>query len=124
MCVKTVSKADAGTKDTAVVSKADAGIKDNAILQDHARNVQQWKKQLITHEDRFHVHKLLGISVLCSYVWRLSLFVLDPESDMGFRTHPELTLPTLLLHFALNASALKFRIPKRRIKVRMTKREQ
>ena len=35
---------------------------------------------------------------------------------MGFRSHPEYTVPTLVLHFLLTASSFIFHIPKQRIK--------
>jgi len=37
-------------------------------------------------------------------------------SDMGFRTHPNCTVPTLLLHLALSASSFEFKIPIVRIR--------
>ena len=72
----------------------------------------EWKKNLITKEDPNHVHKTLGILALVSFVYRFSQF---GESDLGFATHPHLTIPTLLLHLALNASSFEFKIPKQRI---------
>jgi hypothetical protein len=74
-----------------------------------------WKNQLITKEDPLHVHKILGVLVLCSYIWRLPK-VLSYESDMGFRSHPEWTLPTFVLHACLNLTSFKFHIPSLRIK--------
>lgn len=68
--------------------------------------------KLFTKEDFLHIHKLLGVSVLMSFLWRFSLI---GSSDMGFATAPQLTMPTLLLHFALNVSAFHFTIPTRRI---------
>jgi hypothetical protein len=38
------------------------------------------------------------------------------DTDMGFATHPQFTIPTLILHLALNVSSFEFKIPHRRIK--------
>lgn len=72
-----------------------------------------WKKKLFTKEDSYHVHKTLGILVLCSYIWRLPKL---GREDMGFRSYPEWTLPTLFLHLCLNLSSFEFHIPALRIK--------
>lgn len=74
--------------------------------------LQDVRQKLITHEDPGHVHKILGVTVLASYIWRLSMI---GESDMGFATYPWLTLPTILLHLSLNLTSFIFKIPKRRI---------
>lgn len=71
-----------------------------------------WIEKLVTKEDPYLVHKTLGILVLFSFTWRLSQF---GESDMGFETHPEWTVPTLILHLLLNLSSFEFRIPHQRI---------
>ena len=71
-----------------------------------------YKKQLITHEDPGHIHKILGVAVLASFIWRFSMF---GERDMGFKTYPHLTLPTILLHCSLTATSFIFKIPKKRI---------
>lgn len=72
----------------------------------------QWKKQLVTKEDPSHVHKTLGILVLLSFFFRWSQF---GASDLGFAKYPHLTVPTIALHFLLNASSFIFKIPKKRI---------
>lgn len=74
--------------------------------------LSQWKQQLATKEDPAHFHKILGITVLASYAWR---FTMMAESDMGFATYPQLTLPTILLHWSLSMSSMLFNIPKKRI---------
>lgn len=76
-------------------------------------NFGQWKKQLITKDDPFHVHKTLGILCLCSFIWRFAHF---GSADMGFLSYPQYTMPTVLLHFSLTASAFFFKLPSRRIK--------
>lgn len=74
----------------------------------------EWKKQLITKEDPNHVHKTLGILVLCSYIFRLCH--IGKQADLGFPLYPAYTVPTLLLHLALNASSFEFKLPPKRIK--------
>jgi hypothetical protein len=73
----------------------------------------KWKEQLITKEDPGHVHKVLGICCLISFIWRLSQM---GPSDMGFRTYPSFTIPTFLLHWSLTISSFIFHIPAKRIK--------
>lgn len=58
------------------------------------------------------MHKTLGFLCLASYVFRIAHI---GASDMGFAKYPKWTIPTLLLHFGLNASSFVFRIPIRRI---------
>ena len=82
---------------------------DFAVVTD----LSEWKKQLITKEDPTFIHKALGIACLCSFVWRYANI---GSSDMGFLSHPEYTVPTLLLHFMLTASSFIFKIPQKRIK--------
>lgn len=71
-----------------------------------------WKQQLITKEDPMHIHKILGILCVISYIFRI--FQIGP-SDMGFATYPLLTMPTIILHLLLNITSLLFKIPSRRI---------
>ena len=75
--------------------------------------IETWKEKLITHEDAFHHHKILGVLVLIIFFVR---FCMVGEGDMGFASHPNWTYPTLMVHFLLNASSLQFKIPKSRIK--------
>jgi hypothetical protein len=76
------------------------------------KTLSTWKKKLVTQEDFLHVHKILGILVLISFLYRLTQLF----DDMGFPSHPALTLPTILVHLLLPISALQFRIPVRRIR--------
>lgn len=59
------------------------------------------------------MHKMLGITCLLSYIWRLSQI---GKSDMGFQTHTALTPSTIILHWSLTLSAFIFTIPAKRIK--------
>lgn len=83
-------------------------------MKESVSGLAEWREKLFTEEDRFFVHKILGMSCLISFVVRCS--IIGADSDMGFRSHPEWTLPTLLLHFLLNLSSFDFRIPAKRIK--------
>jgi hypothetical protein len=76
-------------------------------------SLKKWKEQLITKEDPAHFHKILGITCLISFIWRLSQ---TGDSDMGFQRYPSLTIPTFLLHWSLTLSSFIFHIPARRIK--------
>ena len=74
---------------------------------------RSWRSKLITQEDPGHVHKCVGLLCLCSFAFRLSQM---GDTDMAFRTHPELTVPTVLLHLLLNVSSFAFALPQQRIK--------
>jgi hypothetical protein len=52
---------------------------------------------------------------LASFLWRFGQ--IRNTTDMGFASHPNLTLrlPTLLLHLMLNLLSIDFRIPRKRI---------
>ena len=73
-----------------------------------------WKEKLITREDAYHHHKILGILALLSMALRFGM--VGQQTDMGFASHPEWTWPTLALHFALTVSSFQFKIPPKRIK--------
>jgi hypothetical protein len=88
----------------------------------------EWKDRLITAEDAFHIHKTLGLLVVLSTIFRLVLLLQgtvtswraggsddDDDGDMGFRSHPQWTIPTVLVHLLLNLSAFRFALPVRRI---------
>ncbi|CAB9529655.1 expressed unknown protein [Seminavis robusta] len=75
--------------------------------------LSRWKEQLFTKDDPLHLHKTLGFACLLSYAFRFARA--GAEQDMGFATHPEWTIPTILLHLSLNLSSLEFKIPTQRI---------
>lgn len=77
-------------------------------------DLQTWKEKLITHEDYLHHHKIIGILVLLMFMIRFSL--IGPTHDMGFKTYPQFTIPSILLHFLLNVSSFQFKIPQKRIR--------
>ena len=65
-------------------------------------------KRLVTKEDNFHIHKILGVLVLCSYMYRYAFSSPIIEYDLSGWL-------TMCLHFALSLSGLQFRVPKKRI---------
>jgi cytochrome b561 len=86
----------------------------------------EWKDRLITAEDAFHIHKTLGLLVVLSTIFRLVLLLqgtvsswragsAGDDGDMGFRSHPQYTVPTVLVHLSLNLTAFRFALPVRRI---------
>lgn len=75
-------------------------------------NVQNTYK-LFTSEDRYNVHKLLGITCLCHFLVRFAFLVC--YRDMMF-TWSMTDIVLLLYHFFLSISSLIFRIPNNRIK--------
>jgi hypothetical protein len=77
-----------------------------------AKKLAYAKKQLITKEDPYHMHKIIAMMCLVSFAFR---FYNVGEYDMGFDLYPHLTIPTMLLHYSLNLSSFLFHIPKKRI---------
>ncbi len=67
---------------------------------------------LVTHEDPFHIHKMLGVASLVHFVYRFSQI---GPSDMGFGDGPE-TAALLGMHALLSVSSLVFHIPRKRIR--------
>ena len=68
------------------------------------------KKKLITPEDPFHIHKILGIFCLGNFVYRWGCFLL--YRDMFLTTN--FGLISLCAHGILSASSLIFHIPQKR----------
>ena len=66
-----------------------------------------WHK-LVTKADRGHVHKVLGIACLGSFLLHYGVY----WPRLG-ALHA--SLPVILLHFALSASAIQFDVPAKRI---------
>jgi hypothetical protein len=85
---------------------------DSSYISNAWSTLSEWKKKLVTDEDFLHLHKILGVLVLASFLYRLTQIF----DDMAFPSHPELTLPTIFVHWVLPITALQFRIPTRRIR--------
>lgn len=64
--------------------------------------------KLFTHEDRFNVHKGLGLLCLANYVYRMFL-------AFSGRAVGHLPLPWVLAHSALSLSGLFFHVPSNRV---------
>lgn len=84
------------------------------VVEEPEVKIETWREKLITHEDAYHHHKILGVVVVLSSFARFCLA--GVEGDFGFRSYPNFTFPSLLIHFLLNASSFQFKIPPRRIK--------
>eukprot|EP01041_Mallomonas_annulata_P004732 gene4732-9400_t len=69
--------------------------------------------KLVTKEDFFHLHKLIGIASMIHYIYRFYL-VLTTRS-MNF-DNSLWTLGAILLHSTLSVSSLIFKIPEKRIR--------
>ena len=73
--------------------------------------------KLVTMEDRFHLHKLLGVVSLTHYIFRFASIILT--GTMGFEYH---STPKILFFFAVHAllswSSLIFHLPPRKNRVK------
>ena len=64
--------------------------------------------KLVTSEDKFHVHKTLGILALASFVWHYAVqWPAYGSLNAGWAA--------ICLHVALSCSAIQFRVPQNRI---------
>lgn len=73
-------------------------------------DLQFAKRKLVTAEDPFHIHKMLGIFCLGNFAYRWGCFVL--YRDMFLTTN--VGLISLCAHGLLSASSLIFHIPRKR----------
>jgi len=80
-----------------------------------AKNGLWWRRLLSSPEERasFHVHKVLGITALLSFVYRYANMSGGRDGNFGPYTG---TLFFIGHHFLLNASSFIFDIPARRMK--------
>lgn len=65
-----------------------------------------FKNKLITHEDKFHIHKILGISSLIHFIYRYLHFII--KGNMGFNSDHNAYI--VIIHLFLGLSALIFRL--------------
>lgn len=63
--------------------------------------------KLVTYEDRFHIHKSLGILCLINFTYRYCRFII--KQDMNFRNDYDIFL-TISIHLLLGITSLIFRI--------------
>ena len=66
-------------------------------------------RKLVTRHDRFHVHKILGIACLASFVYHYGM-------QWPATGALNATWPAIALHLALSLSGLQFQVPAKRIK--------
>ncbi|CAJ1356212.1 unnamed protein product [Effrenium voratum] len=81
----------------------------------HAVNLKgsSWAGKLFTREDRFQIHKVLGVYVLLHYLYRhIRVFAGNPTG--GF-TGSWLSLLMVIPHAMLSLSSLIFHIPRERV---------
>jgi len=79
-------------------------------------NVHQTHR-LVTHEDGryLHAHKLLGVSVLGHFAYRLWYWwTHGPDVGLGLDDGSWATLALLMMHLSLHASSFQFALPARR----------
>jgi hypothetical protein len=69
------------------------------------------KKKLITKEDPFHIHQILGLAALFSFTYRYSTSL----DNMGFHNNIWVDIATIVLHLLLSLSSLIFHVLKKRI---------
>jgi len=73
--------------------------------------------KLVTHEDRFNIHKLLGVAVLTHFIFRLVSLVV--RGTMGFEYESQTRLICWFgLHLLLSWSSFIFHLPARRNQVK------
>ena len=65
-------------------------------------------KKLNTHEDSFYIHKILGLTALCNYIYRF--LILITQYDMKLNNYLSMTL--LVIHLLLSLSSLLFKLSK------------
>ena len=69
--------------------------------------------KLVTHEDKDHIHKTLGICSLLSFIYRYG-YVYPKTGSLGF-TGTYMDWVTFLIHTLLAFSSILFRVPSKRI---------
>jgi len=79
-------------------------------------NFQQLPK-LVTAEDRFHIHKTLGILTTIHFIYRAYTAAVSPTHQMGFQPGDPWMLAGLLCHVALSGTSLIFHIPTNRVRL-------
>jgi hypothetical protein len=70
-------------------------------------------RRLFTHQDKFNVHKTLGILSIASFFYRYG-FVYIKDGNLGMDGKPEDWL-TMMIHISSALTGLMFHVPKKRI---------
>jgi len=76
--------------------------------------VARWRK-LVTSEDPFYVHKILGFFVLVHFMFRYVLILVGGDRYGGFSAASTLDLPLVCVHGALSLTSLLFHVPRERV---------
>ncbi len=72
--------------------------------------------KLFTGEDKFNVHKTLGLICLANFVYRYSYWLL--YGTLGYETITVMNTLTMSAHMALSSTSLFFHVLSRRLKMR------
>jgi hypothetical protein len=73
-------------------------------------------QKLFTGEDKFNVHKTLGLICLANFVYRYSYWFL--YGTLGYETNTFMNTFTISAHMALSSTSLFFHVLSRRLKTR------
>lgn len=71
------------------------------------------RKKLITPEDKNHIHKILGLAALTSFLYRY-LFVWPSTGELGFREPSTFNFASMAIHWLLSFSSIIFHVLARR----------
>jgi len=83
-------------------------------LVEQVKKRARWKK-LFTFEDRFNIHKTLGVYVLLHYAYRYTLALRCSDSTGGLAGGAVIPLLMVWTHAILSLSSLIFQVPKERV---------
>lgn len=97
-------------------TKADTRWKQAQLKQ----LLRRWKMKLFTHEDRYGIHKVLGVFCLGNYIYRFALMLFgDPTAGMGSHSTSLWPVLSLVPHALLSLSSLLFAtVPRERVVAR------
>lgn len=76
-------------------------------------NSINWRNKLFTKEDKYNIHKFLGIYCLLHFFYRYTLCLTD--DIYGGINKSYISIISILIHGLLSLSSLKFYVPKERI---------
>lgn len=95
-----------------------AGVLDSTWLRrDYLYTSNLYKLSTKEGASHFHVHRVLGMSALASYLYRIYLrFATGFDDPFDHRPGSWAVLGTVVLHLALSGTSLLFHIPARRNK--------
>ena len=103
---------------TVTSGSEDAHAKENSSWSQRTMTLlRRWKTKLFTHEDRYGVHKALGLFCLGNYVYRFALMLFgDPTAGMGSNNTSIWPVLSLVPHALLSLSSLLFHtVPRERV---------